>query len=54
MKRNVEITETLQTSVEVEAESAEDAEKQAKDMYSRGDIVLDASDFVDVVFVAQQ
>lgn len=54
MKWNVEITETLQTSVDIDAESAEDAEKLARNMYRRGDIVLDASDFVDAVFDAQQ
>ena len=54
MKWAVEITETLQTSVEIEAESVEDAERQARSMYCRGDIVLDASDYVDVAFDAQQ
>ena len=54
MKWNVEITETLQTSVEIEAESAEDAEKQARNMYRRGDIVLDATNHVDVAFDTQQ
>ena len=52
MKWAVEITETLQTSVEIEAVSAEEAEKKARNMYRRGDIVLDASDYVDVVFEA--
>ena len=54
VKWNVEITETLQTSVEIEAESAEDAEKQARNMYRRGDIVLDATNHVDVAFDTQQ
>ena len=54
MKWNVEITETLQRSVEIEAESAEDAEKQARNLYRCGEIVLDAADFVDAVFDAQQ
>ena len=54
MKWNVEITETLQTSVEIEAESAKAAEKQARNIYRQGDIVLDASDCVDVTFDAQQ
>ena len=54
MKWAVEITETLQMSVEIEAESAEDAERQARSMYRRGDIVLDASDYVDVAFDVQQ
>ena len=54
MKWNVEITETLQTSVEIEAESAEDAEEQARELYRRGCIVLDASDLVGVAFDTQQ
>ena len=54
MKWKVEITETLQRGVEIEAESAEDAERQVRSMYLHGDIVLDASNYVDVVFDAQQ
>ena len=54
MKWDVEITETLQTSVKIEAESAEDAERQARNMYRRGDLVLGASDYVDVAFDTQQ
>ena len=54
MKWTVEVTETLQASIEIEAESAEDAEKQVRTMYRRGDMVLDASDYVDVAFDAQQ
>lgn len=54
MKWTVEITETLQLSVEIEAESAEYAEKQARNMYRHGDIVLDASDYVDVAFEAER
>lgn len=54
MKWSVEITETLQASVEIEAESEEDAERQARNMYRHGDIVLDASSCVDVAFAAQQ
>ena len=54
MKWAVEITETLQTSVEIEAESEECAERQARNMYRHGDIVLDASDCVDVAFEAER
>lgn len=54
MKRTVEITETLQMSVETEAESAGVAEKQARNMYRHGDIVLGVSDCVDVTFDTQQ
>lgn len=46
MKFNIEITETLQKVVEVEARSLSEAiTKVAKD-YKDGEIVLDAMDFV--------
>ncbi|MBR2355751.1 MAG: DpnD/PcfM family protein [Kiritimatiellae bacterium] len=54
VKWSVEITETLQASVEIEAESEEDAERQARNMYRHCDIVLGASNCVDVAFAAQQ
>jgi len=54
VKWAVEITETLQTRVEIEAASAEDAEKKVRNMYRRGDVVLDASDYVDVAFEADR
>ena len=48
MKYEVEITETLQHSVEIEAASAEDAERQVRAAYLAGDIVLDAEDCMGV------
>ena len=48
MKYEVEITETLQRSVEVETASAEDAERQIRAAYRAGDIVLGAEDCVGV------
>ena len=46
-KYSVEITETLQRTVEVEAENATDAYKKVNAMYCDEDIVLDSNDFID-------
>ena len=54
MKWNVEITETLQRRIEVEAESAEAAEHKARAMYHDGDIVLVSSDLVDAELTVLQ
>ena len=43
-----EITETLQRTIEVEAENEGDALRKVKDMYKNEEIVLDSSDFVGV------
>ena len=48
----VEITETLQRQFDVEAASKEEAEKIANMMYRKGDVVLNAEDFVDAQFTA--
>ena len=48
MKYEVEITETLQRIVEIEAASAEDAERQIRTAYRAGAIVLGAEDCADV------
>ena len=50
MKYEVEITETLQRTVEVEAASTEDAERQVRAAYRAGAIVLDAEDCTEVEF----
>ena len=50
MKYQVEITETLQKTVEVEAESERDAISKVEDQYYNSEIELDASDFIDTVF----
>ena len=43
-----EITETLQRTIEVEAENEEDALRKVKELYRNEEIVLDSSDFVGV------
>ncbi len=53
MKYEVEITETLQRIVEIEAASAEDAERKVRAAYRAGDIVLDAEDCADVEIVSR-
>lgn len=50
MKYQVEITETLQRTVEVEAESKSDAISKAKEQYNNSEIELDSSDFIDTEF----
>ena len=53
MTYEVEITETLQRMVEVEAASAENAERQIRAAYLAGDIVLDAEDCANVEIVSR-
>lgn len=47
MKYLVEISETLQRKVEIEADNPSDAIQIAKDKYYNSEIVLDADDIVD-------
>lgn len=47
---DVTITETLKLTVSVEASSKEEAEQMVNDQWRAGDHVLDADNFVDVVF----
>lgn len=47
MKFQVQITETLQRIVEVDARSAKDAELFVRQQYRSGEIVLDSSDHID-------
>ena len=51
-KFNVTITETLKKTVEVEAESQDEAEQIVNDSWYRGDYILDADNFEGVVFDA--
>ena len=51
-KYMVEITETRQRDLNVEAHDKEEAEKIANMMYRNGDVVLNAEDFVDAQFTA--
>lgn len=46
MKYQIEITETLQKIVEVEAPSYSEAFQNVWNDYNNGDIVLDSDDFV--------
>ena len=43
----VEITETLQRIVYVDAKSAEEAEREVEERYHNEEIVLDSSDYQD-------
>lgn len=47
MKFQIQITETLQRLVEVDARSAKDAELFVCQQYRSGEIVLDSSDHID-------
>lgn len=46
MKYKVEVTETLQRIIEVEADSIFQAVEAVANDYSRGEIVLDSMDFI--------
>ena len=43
----IEITETLQKIIEIEAQSKDKAFQKVKEMYNREEIVLDSSNYVD-------
>lgn len=46
----INVVETLERQVEVEAESEQQAMSMVEEMYQNEDIVLDSSDFQDVEF----
>ena len=48
---DIEIREELSRTVTVKAETLGDAINQVMDQYKRGEIVLDAEDFVDISMV---
>lgn len=50
MKYIVEITETLQRQVEIEAENEIEALDKVDDMYKSCDIILDSEDFINCSF----
>ena len=52
MKYPVEITETLQRTIEVEADSRADAEEKAEELWDKEEIVLDSNDFQGASFRA--
>lgn len=45
---NIEITETMQKAVEVEAHSYIEAVKKVKEQYDMCEIILDSNDLMDV------
>ena len=49
-KYKVEITETLQKTVEVEADNKEDAMHKVMKMYKNSEVILDDNNFVDLDF----
>ena len=49
-KFTIEITETLQKQVIVNANSREDAERKVRNQYTDGDLMLDDSNLVDTDF----
>lgn len=53
-KYAVTITETLTRTLWIDAETAEDAEDQAKDLYENEEVVLDADDHSDTEFMVQE
>lgn len=46
----IEITETLQRQIKVEADSDEDAISKIRNQYQKEDIILDESDYVNTQF----
>lgn len=50
MKYKVEITESLQKTIEVEADNKEDALYKVMKMYKNEEVILDDNDFVDLDF----
>ena len=53
-KYEVTITETLERKIEVEAESAEDAQRRVKDGWENSDYILLPDDFSDVNFSTKE
>lgn len=49
-KYKVEITETLQKTIEVEADNKEDALHKVMKMYKNEEVILDGNDFIDLDF----
>lgn len=46
-KFTIEITETLQKQIEIEAETYLDAIDKADEMYNKGQIILDHTNYID-------
>jgi hypothetical protein len=50
MKYKIEITETLQKTIEVEADNIEDALLKVKHQYRKEEIILDDTSYIDTEF----
>ena len=50
MKYNVTITETLEKTIEIEAENENNAIDIARDKYNKEEVILTADDLVDTQF----
>lgn len=51
---DVTITETLQKTVSIEAETKEEAEQLVQEMWDNSDIILDTDDFADVEYKSDE
>lgn len=49
-KYTIEITETLQKQVSVEANSYEEAERKVKEQYRNNEIILDSDNYIDTCY----
>lgn len=47
---SIEITETLQKQVSIQANSYEEAERKVKEKYQNNEIVLDSNDYIDTCY----
>lgn len=54
MKYTVEITETLQRRIEVEAENCGEAVNKVMSRYRNGEFVLTADDYTDTAFKCEE
>ena len=50
MKYKVEITETLQKTIEIETKDETEAILKIKDLYNKEEIILDDSSYIDTEF----
>lgn len=46
----IEITETLQKQVSIQANSYEEADRKVKEKYQNNEIVLDSNDYIDTCY----
>lgn len=50
IKFNIEVSEILSRMISVDAEDYDEALTKVEDMYNSGEIILDSSDYKDVLF----